>query len=315
MDMEKERQCNMEFVRDDGRKAPVMKLQERGEIPYLTFPKLEACDIIEHLFTTRAGGVSEGQFSTMNFSVNLGDRPENVRENYRRVAALLNCGIEDITGTVQTHTTNIRRVTIEDRGKVALFPPDYGDVDGLVTNVKGIALAVFTADCVPIYFVDPVREAIGLAHSGWRGTVSNMAGKMIEKMKQEFGTDPKDLIIAIGPSICQNCYEVDETVAEAFRQGLGEDEAERGKIKASGIYPMEGVSGLRRVLEPGRMPGKYQLDLWLANLIWLVRAGADLSRVDVTDLCTAQNSKLLFSHRASHGKRGNMGAFLKLKND
>ncbi len=315
MDMEKERQSNMEFVRDEGRKAPVMKLQARGEIPYLTFPKLEACDKIEHLFTTRAGGVSEGQFSTMNFSVNLGDHPENVRENYRRVAALLRCGIEDITGTVQTHTTNIRRVTLEDRGKVAFLTPDYGDVDGLVTNVKGIALAVFTADCVPIYFVDPVREAIGLAHSGWRGTVSNMAGKMIERMMQEFGTDPKDLIIAIGPSICQNCYEVDETVAEAFRQGLGEDEAERGKIKASGIYPMEGAFGLRRVLEPGRMPGKYQLDLWLANLIWLVRAGADLSRVDVTDLCTAQNSKLLFSHRASRGKRGNMGAFLKLKND
>lgn len=301
----------MDFIRDH-RNKQVLRLHE-GEVPYLTFPKLESCDAVEHLFTTREGGVSEGQFRSMNFSVRLGDRPENVLENYERVARILGGRASDVTGTVQTHTVNVRRVTEEDRGKVAFRREDYSDVDGLVTNVKGIILAVFTADCVPLYFVDPVKEAIGLAHSGWRGTAGNMAGIMVERMQKEFGSAPRDLIVAIGPSICQKCYEVDETVADAFRNALGEARAERMMIAREGSYPMTGTEGLRSYLEPGKAPGKYQLDLWLANLIFLVRAGVMPEQVDVTDLCTAQNDKLLFSHRASQGKRGNMGAFLKLK--
>ncbi len=201
----------MDFIRDH-RNKQVLRLHE-GEVPYLTFPKLDQCDKVEHLFTTREGGVSAGQFRSMNFSVRLGDRPENVLENYELVARILGGRASDVTGTVQTHTVNVRRVTEEDRGKVAFRKEDYSDVDGLVTNEKGIILAVFTADCVPLYFVDPVKEAIGLAHSGWRGTVGNMAGIMVERMKKEFGSDPKDLIVAIGPSICRKCYEVDETVA------------------------------------------------------------------------------------------------------
>ncbi|MBR6478433.1 MAG: peptidoglycan editing factor PgeF [Lachnospiraceae bacterium] len=282
----------LEFQRSDpGRE--VLRIREKDGIPYLTFPILDGCDLVEHLYTTRLGGVSEGQFWSMNFSISLGDDPSNVMENYRRIAKVLGSSIEDVTGTVQTHTTNIRRVTRQDRGKVACVPADYGDVDGLVTNEKGIVLAAFTADCVPIYYVDPVRECIGLAHSGWRGTVADMAGKMVRRMQEEFGTDPKDLLAAIGPSICKKCYEVDETVAKAFREQLGE--------------PAE------RYLEEGRAPGKYQLDLWTANKIFLERAGVPEERIQVTDLCTAENPGLLFSHRASHGKRGNMGAFLKLK--
>lgn len=308
-----EDQLHMHFQRDKRPQGAVLRLQYREQIPFLTFPKLEACEAVQHLFTTRAGGVSSGQFSTMNFSVKLGDQKENVVENYRRVASLLHGRVEDVTGTVQTHTTNIRTVTEEDRGKVAWIAPNYDDIDGLVTKERGIILAAYTADCVPIYFVDPVRKAIGLAHSGWRGTVANMAGKMVERMRDEFGTDPKDLIAAIGPSICQSCYEVDETVAKAFREAIGEDEKDRKEIQESRSYPMQGKQGLRQILEEGKEPGKYQLDLWLTNLILLKRAGVKLENIDVTDLCTAHNASLLFSHRASQGKRGNMGAFLKLK--
>lgn len=303
---------NLEFVREQ-RVKPVMSQNLKNGIPYLTFPKLEACEAVEHLFTTREGGVSEGQFRSMNFSVSLGDKRENVFENYKRIASLFGTVPENVVGTVQTHTTNILRVSGKDAGKVACVPPDYGDVDGLITNERGLILAVFVADCVPIFFVDPVKKAIGLAHSGWRGTVANMAGKMVATMQREFGTKPSDLIVAIGPSICQKCYEVDETVAAAFREALGEASKERLEIQKAGNYPMEGKNGLRSILEPGKEPGKYQLDLWLANLIWLLRAGVAPTQVDVTDLCTAENPELLFSHRASHGKRGNLGAFLKLK--
>lgn len=307
------------FLNRDERIVPVLRLRQRENVPYLTFPKLEACEKIDHLFSTRAGGVSEGQFRSMNFSVKLGDLRDNVLENYKRIARVLNCNPEDVVGTVQTHTANIRRVTEEDLGKGIVREPDYGDVDGLVTDVKGVTLAAYTADCVPIYFVDPVKEVIGLAHSGWRGTVSNMAGKMVARLTEEFGTNPKDLIAAIGPSICRRCYEVDGQVQGRFAEMLGDDRAERTLIAHSGAYPMGGKGGgepgdrLRRVIEPGKAEGKYQLDLWLANLILLVRAGVDPEKVDVTDLCTAENADVLFSHRATQGKRGNMGAFLKLK--
>ena len=303
---------NLEFVRDQ-RIKPVMTLNAKNDIPYLTFPKLEACEAVEHLFTTREGGVSDGQFRSMNFSVSLGDKRENVFENYKRIASIFGAGPENVVGTVQTHTTNILRVSGKDAGKVACVPPDYGDVDGLITNERGLILAAFVADCVPIFFVDPVNKAIGLAHSGWRGTVANMAGKMVAAMQREFETRPSDLIVAIGPSICQKCYEVDETVAAAFREALGEAQEERREIQKVGTYPRDGQNGLRCILEPGKESGKYQLDLWLANLIWLLRAGVSPAQVDVTDLCTAENPELLFSHRASHGKRGNLGAFLKLK--
>ena len=308
-----ETELGMQFQRDEGRKSPVLSLCFDDPVPYLTFPKLAACEKVRHLFTTRAGGVSKGQFTSMNFSVHLGDDKSNVRENYERIAKVLGCDVTSIVGTVQTHTTNIRRVDQSDAGKVVVKEPDYGDIDGLVTNEKGLVLAVYTADCVPLFFVDPVREAIGMAHSGWRGTTGNMAGKMVERMAREFGTDPKDLLVAIGPSICQKCYEVDETVAEAFRNALGDELKEREMIRESGIYPMQGSTGLRQVLEPGKAPGKYQLDLWLANLIWFIRAGVLPEHIDVTDLCTAQNKDLLFSHRASAGKRGNMAGFLMLK--
>lgn len=304
------------LIRDGKRDHLVMELKEKAQVPYLTFPKLSACDKVDHLMGTRVGGVSEGQFASMNFSVLLGDAPERVLENYRRIACVLDCQLEDMVGTFQTHTTNIRRVTREDGGKGVIRTKDYRDIDGIVTNEKGLTLCAYTADCVPIFFADPKACAVGLAHSGWRGTVGNIAGKMVAFMGEEFGSLPENLIVGIGPSICRDCYEVDETVAEQFVKMLGDDEAERKIIEESGIYPMRGAfdKDVRKVVEPGKEPGKYQLDLWLANLILLCRAGVLPKNIDVTDLCTACNPKLLFSHRASKGKRGNMGAFIRLKN-
>ena len=282
------------FVRES-RRERVMRYEKCGQLPVLKFPDLEACGKVRHFFTTRAGGVSEGQFSTLNFSISLGDSPENVLENYRRVSAALGCRPEEIVGTVQTHTTNIRRVELSDAGKGITRRTDYGDVDGLVTDQKGLVLAAYAADCVPLFFVDPVKEAVGLAHSGWRGTAGNMAGRMVERMHMEFGSDPADLLVGIGPSICRECYEVDEDTAGHFAD-LTEDSFEPG----------------RKVLVPGKKPGKYQLDLWGANYIRLIRAGVLPEKIEVTDICTAHNSEQLFSHRASSGKRGNLGAFLGL---
>ena len=228
----------------------VLEEKEKNGIRYLSFPALEKTGAVKQLFSTRAGGVSEGMFSTMNFSFTRGDKKEHVLENYRRIAEILHCSLEDFVCADQTHTTNIRVVGNGDRGKGVVRQKDYADIDGLVTNEKGIVLVTFFADCVPLYFVDPVRKAIGLSHSGWRGTAGRMGERMVEAMGRQFGSRPEDIRAAIGPSICRDCYEVSEDVAAQFTEMLGGD-----------------------VAVPGEKAGKYQLDLWLANELILRQAG------------------------------------------
>ena len=266
------------------------KTDEGVPLEFLTFPLLEETGIVKHLFSTRLGGVSQGDCASMNFSMDRGDSRENVLTNFGRIAQVLGCGIDDMTASHQTHTTNIRRMTEADRGKGILRKRDYQDVDGMVTDVPGLVLVTFYADCVPLYFVDPVHRAIGLAHSGWRGTAGRMGERMVEAMGRQFGSRPEDIRAAIGPSICRDCYEVSGEVALQFEDMPG--------------------SG---VVTPGKKPGKYQLDLWLANRLILEQAGIRRDHIAVTDICTCHNSEYLFSHRASGGRRGNLGAFLMLK--
>lgn len=270
-----------------------MRENRAGELVYLTFPILEKIDWISHLFSTRMGGVSEGIYSSMNLSYTRGDEREAVDENFRRIAAALGCGVEDMVCSDQTHTTNLRIVGKADAGKGITRERDYSDVDGLLTDEPGVYLATFFADCVPLYFVDTRRKAVALAHSGWRGTVARMGQCVVERMREAYGTDPADLVAAVGPSICQECYEVSEDVADAFASAFHKAGQEREILFAKG-------------------GGKYQLDLWRANEIVLAEAGILEENIQVTDLCTCHNDRYLFSHRASRGQRGNLGAFLGL---
>ena len=151
-----------------------IRQNRHDETEYLNFPLLEETGLARHLFSTRLGGVSGGIFSSMNLSYTRGDDRAAVDENYRRIAKALGCQVEDIVCSDQTHTTNIRIVEEKDRGKGVLYPKDYTDVDGLITDVPGIVLATFYADCVPLFFIDVEKKAVGLSHSGWRGTVGRM---------------------------------------------------------------------------------------------------------------------------------------------
>lgn len=270
-----------------------MNVNQYKEIVYLTFPLLEQLEMVRHLFSTRIGGVSKGIYESMNLSYSRGDEKEAVDENFRRIAEIFDTTPDNIVCSKQTHTVNVRIVSKEDCGKGVTYPQEYDDVDGLITNESGILLCTFYADCVPLYFVDTKRRAIALAHSGWRGTVARMGQCVVEKMREVFGTDPADIVAAVGPSICQDCYEVSEDVAEAFCREFGKQDQEQEILVARG-------------------GGKYQLDLWRANEIVLTEAGILPSRIQVTDICTCHNSDYLFSHRASQGKRGNLGAFLGL---
>ncbi len=303
--------------RDDRAAGEVMRqnifwVDTENELEYLTFPLLEETGLVRHLISTRTGGVSRGEFSSLNLGFTRGDRREDVEENYRRVAAVLECATENMTASQQTHTTNIRLVTGKDRGKGIVRPADYHDVDGLITAEPDLALVTYYADCVPLLFVDPDHRAIGLAHSGWRGTAGRMGQCMVDAMVSNFGSDPARLYAAVGPSICQSCYEVSEDVAERFAQLENQSEEYRREALRRGVYGKGSDGGIPRLIEKGKQPGKYQLDLWLANLVILKQAGIRWERLAVTDICTCHNSAYLFSHRASGGRRGNFAAFLML---
>jgi hypothetical protein len=268
------------------------KLACGDEFPLLKFPLLEQFEGVEHCFTTRMGGVSSGHLATLNLSYSRGDDKANVDENYRRLAEALHTDSSNFVFTDQTHTTNVLRVGKAECGCGITRPRSYTDVDGLVTDEPGVVLSTFFADCVPLYFVDPVHRAIGMSHSGWRGTVGRMGARTLEKMASEFGTDPREVYAAVGPSICRDCYEVSADVADAFAAEF---------------------SGHEDDILTAKGGGKYQLDLWESNRIVLCDAGILPEHLAVTNICTCCNPDLLFSHRASHGMRGNLGAFLFLR--
>ena len=264
-----------------------------GAVPYLSFPMFRDTGLVTDGFSTRLGGVSEGCFSSLNLSFDRGDDRTAVAENFRRMGEALGVRCEDMVLSQQTHTTNIRIVTDEDRGKGITRERDYTDIDGLITNVPGICLVTTYADCVPLYFLDPVKKVIALSHSGWRGTVGKIGKKTVELMHDNFGSDPDDILAAVGPSVCQDCYEVSADVTDRFREVF--DRSVWDEL----FYE--------------KPDGKYQLDLWKANEKIFLEAGIRKDHIAVTNVCTHCNSEILYSHRAMGDKRGNLCAFLALK--
>ena len=257
-------------------------------VAVIRFPAFSGFPGLIHAYSTRRGGVSEGIYSTMNFQFTNGDSEANVRENYRRVFEALGIPQGAEVFTQQTHTTNVRVAVAEDRGTGIERPVPYRDVDGLVTNVPGLALTVFTSDCVPVYLYDPVKRAIGVCHAGWRGTVGGISAKTAALMRDTYGCDPTDIVAVIGPSIGPECFEVGEEVAEEFDRAFGESVIIR------------------------RGYGKPHVDLWKSNVLSLMSEGLTEEHISVCGLCTMCHPDIVFSHRATAGKRGSNAGFLML---
>lgn len=266
------------------------KINEANGVVYLTFPILEQFGV-KHGFSTRLGGVSEGMFSSMNLSFQRGDDRDKVEENYKRICNVLNMNHKNVVLSNQVHDTKIKLVTKEDAGKGMIKESDIIGIDGLITKEKDIPLVTFYADCVPLFFYDPVKEVIAAAHSGWRGTKEKIGKKMVETMEEEFGCKKEDVVAVIGPSICQDCYEVSEDVVLEFQEVFMEETSLFAKAKEN---------------------GKYNLDLWKVNSMILKEAGILDEHMSLPNLCTCCNPELLFSHRASKGKRGNLAGFISL---
>lgn len=266
-------------------------LVTKNNVPFLRFPVLENYPVI-HGFSTRLGGVSTGDCATMNVSFTRGDRLEDVKENHHLLADAVGYDTGQLVLTEQVHSTNILRVGKKDCGQVFVADRDIKETDGLVTDEPGVMLMTFFADCVPLLFYDTKKNVVGNAHSGWRGTVQRMGQKMVERMYKEFHSEPEDIVAVVGPSICQSCYEVSEEVIKEFQKAFDERYWDELYYK--------------------KPNGRYQLDLWEANRIILKEAGLREEHVCVSGLCTNCHPDLLFSHRFTNGKRGNLAAVIGL---
>ena len=258
-------------------------------IVFYTFNNLVKEKNIKHLFSTRLGGVSKDQFASMNLSFSRGDETEKVRENFRRISGL-GFPVEKMVFSDQAHGTEIRNVTESDCGKGILKKSDIIGVDGLMTNVPGVVLVTFFADCVPLFFYDKVKNAIALSHAGWRGTLMEIGKITINKMKEEFGSRPSDILVGIGPSICKKCFETGEEVTDMF---------------------LEKFSFAREFITTGSSKG--HIDLWGMNKQILIDSGVPAQNIELPDLCTMCNTDLFYSHRVSGWERGNMAAFLSIQ--
>lgn len=261
-------------------------------VPVIGFETYRNYTWLTHGFSTRYGGVSDGIYKSMNLSFSQGDDERRVLKNHGIMAKTMGVELADMVYSHQTHTTNVLRVTREHAGMGFTVTRNFHDVDGFVTDVPGLMLVTAYADCVPLYFADTRLHVIGLSHSGWRGTVNNMAQATVDKMSYEFGSRPCDIAAFIGPSICAFCYEIGDDVARNFRDRYG---AESEKI----LTKKEAAS-----------EDKYYLNLHAANRINMLNAGIPPQNIHVTDICTCCNPELLFSHRASKGKRGGLCGYM-----
>jgi len=234
-------------------------------------------------FSTRHGGVSTDGLASLNLSYRLSDDPDRVAKNRRRLFQALDLGQRPVVAAGQVHG-----------GQVAVVgnangPSVVPDVDGLITTAGDVALMLLFADCVPILAYDPERRAVGAGHAGWRGTLAGIAGELVAAMQRELGSRPRDLRVAIGPSIGACCYVVGGAVAEAFRQ--------RWPDVAAYLRP-DGAA--------------WRLDLWEANRRQLLAAEVPSGQISPAGICTSCRVDEFFSHRAQGGQAGRFGAIIAL---
>ena len=266
-----------------------------GLLPMVESPLFQRETELQHGFSTRKGGVSKEHLASLNLSFSVEDAKENVLENFRRIGECFGKTPEDFVLSKQSHETKVLKVGTKDRGKGITKDRDYEGIDALITDEKGIILSCFSADCVPILFYDPIHKAVGACHSGWRGTKGKILQNVVEEMRKHFTSNPAEILIAIGPSICKEQYVVSEDLALSFL----EDYPDLGEDTAS---PIQRIS-----------KDKFQLDLWDLNRRIALDCGIKEEHISISGYCTMENPELFFSHRYRQGKRGLQGAFICLQ--
>ena len=251
----------------------------------LEFYKISDFDGVRHCFTTKRGGVSTGIYESMNLRLHSEDKRENVMRNFEIICGGIGINPESLILSNQVHEDNIVNVTRADCGNGLYSPNKFKSADGLITDDPEAALVTFYADCVPVLLYDKKKKVIASVHSGWKGTVKRIAQKAVEKFKKDYGSSAEDIYAAIGPSIRLCHFEVGEEVADIFIKEFGKETVEY-------------------------FGGKPHVNLQKAVKLQLAEAG--ITKTDDSGICTYCNSDLLFSHRKTSGKRGNLVAIMQL---
>lgn len=268
---------------------------ERERVAYYQFLGLKDFPGLLHFVSGREGGVSVGGQAALNLGFMDEDREDFVLTNRVLLAGVVGCEVDAFTFGEQKHTTHVEVVSAEQRGagareKVTRLPA----TDALITRESGICLTVLAADCVPVLLYDPRERVIAAVHAGWRGTVGRIVAGTVERMRDEFGCDPRNVFVGIGPSIGPCCFEVGEEVVEAAREGLGD---------------------LQGLVVNGERAGKYLLNLWEANRRQLEEIGVRASNIETAAVCTVCHHDRFFSYRGDRGNTGRFGAGIMLKTE
>lgn len=246
------------------------------DVEFLTSPKLTEVDFIKHFFSTRIGGRSTGVFESMNLGIYTDDDKDNIQYNLDKMFESARMDRDKITYLKQEHSDKFYIVNNN----------NYNDIrgqcgDALITAERGIAIGVFTADCVPIILVDTCKRIIAVIHAGWKGTEMQIASKVLNYMKANLRTDPMDIAVAIGPSIGSCCFEVGLEVGNKFN------------------FVHESKN-------------KFYVDLWKENIKQLTDCGVLEDRISNSRICTSCNNNIVFSYRKESGNTGRLGTFVEI---
>jgi YfiH family protein len=252
------------------------------------FENLSRCKGIGHFVSTRMGGHSPQPYEALNLSFQVGDDPKKVLNNRKRLTETLGIPFTSLTTAEQIHDARVTVVTEEMRGKGSIHHEEaIAGTDALVTGQVGICLMVLLADCVPVLLCDPSKGVVGAVHAGWKGTLQFIAQKTVMAIREEFGSSPEDIVAGIGPSIGPCCYEVGPEIVSRAQDLLG---------------------NTQDVVKQTSSDGKGQLDLWVANLKQLVRAGIPKENIEIAGMCTFHHHDWFYSYRYEKGRTGRFGA-------
>jgi len=261
----------------------------KNKLPVLQFANLGQFSELFHFSTTRVGGCSTNNYSSLNLGFNSGDLPENVAENRIRLCGALEINSDRLIFPKQTHTATVKTITNDFLYWEKEVQKHFiNETDAVITNLNGVCVAIKTADCVPVLLYDPKRKVVAAVHAGWRGTIQNIVLVTIQKMVKVFGTNPSDLIAGIGPSISPEVYEVGEEVWKQFD------------------------TEFYLTSNPDKADKKF-LNLWSANYQQLINAGVPAEQIEVARTCTFSDPAWFFSARRDGIKTGRMGTGIMIR--
>lgn len=266
----------------------MFNFSQKGTVKYLESKTLREYDFVTHAFCTRWGGVSEGRFANLNFSLREGDRKEAVSRNWEILASSFDLSVEQFFVSNQVHGDGILVIDADGPDLAGNQPLNF---DAIISDRPGLAIGILTADCVPVFLVDRKKRVVGVVHAGWKGTSLKIAAKTVDAFVKSFSSSTTDIIAVIGPAIGRCCYQVDEVVFEAMA-----GDANRGTF-------------FSKCDEKGR----WMLDLPLANRLQIQDAGVPSENISQTDICTSCHVDNFFSHRWEGGKTGRQLNFTMLK--